>query len=193
MEGWTWSSSWFPFPVFSSIPGPWSVYQRRGSSASWQVPPSQRPECELCGAPPVSAWGITTSQAPRFPQGWPTMPACLGLSFPGFSLESLCLRETSSQKSGLVIWCSSWVLLHFSTFSLASRRPWCWERVKVGGEGDDRGGDGWIASLTQWTWVWVSSGSWWWAWKPAVLQSMGLQRVGHEWAIEPNWAVVSAS
>ena len=41
-------------------------------------------------------------------------------------------------------------------------RPWCWERLKVGGEGDKRGWDGWMASSTQWTWVWASSGSWWW-------------------------------
>ena len=52
------------------------------------------------------------------------------------------------------------------------KRPWSWERLKVGGERDDRGWDGWMASLTQWTWVWVNSGSWWWTGKPGVLQSM---------------------
>ena len=67
------------------------------------------------------------------------------------------------------------------------KRPWCWGRLKVGGEGDDRGWDGWMASPIQWTWVWVSSGSWWWTWKPGVLQSMGSQRVGHDWATELNW------
>ena len=66
-------------------------------------------------------------------------------------------------------------------------RPWWWERLKAGGEGDDREWDGWMASLTQWTWVWASSGSWWWTGKPGVLQSMGLQRVGHNWATELNW------
>ena len=55
------------------------------------------------------------------------------------------------------------------------KRPWCWERLKVG-EGDDRGWDGWMASLTQWTWVWVHSGSWWWTGRPGVLRSMGSQR-----------------
>ena len=54
-------------------------------------------------------------------------------------------------------------------------RPWCWERLKVGGEGDDRGWDGWMASLTQWTWVWASARSWWWTGKPGMLPSMGLQ------------------
>ena len=59
----------------------------------------------------------------------------------------------------------------------------------IGGRrrGDDRGWDGWMASLTQWTWVWVNSGSWWWTGRPGVLQFMGLQRVGHDWATELNW------
>ena len=57
----------------------------------------------------------------------------------------------------------------------------------AGGKGDDRGWDGWMASLTQWTWVWVSSGSWWWTGKPGVVQSMGLQRVRHHWVTELNY------
>ena len=56
----------------------------------------------------------------------------------------------------------------------------CWGRVGAGGEGDDRGWDGWMASLTWRTWVWVNSGSWWWTGKPGVLRFMGLQRVGHD-------------
>ena len=60
------------------------------------------------------------------------------------------------------------------------RRPRCWERLKVGGEGDNRGWDGWMASPTQWTWIWASSGSWWWTGKPGVLRSMGSERVRHE-------------
>ena len=66
-------------------------------------------------------------------------------------------------------------------------RPWCWERLKAGGEGDDRGWDGWLASLTLWAWVWASSGIWWWTGKPGELQSMGSQRVRHDWATELNW------
>ena len=62
------------------------------------------------------------------------------------------------------------------------------ERLKAGGERDDRGRDGWMASLTQWTWVWVSSGSWWWTGRPVVLQSIGSQRVGHDWVTELNWS-----
>ena len=76
---------------------------------------------------------------------------------------------------------------NFNTFSTWCKelthwkRPWCWERLKVGGEGDDRAWDGWMASLTRWIWVWASSRSWWWTGKPGMLQSMGLQRVGHDW------------
>ena len=62
-----------------------------------------------------------------------------------------------------------------------------WERLKVHGEGDDRGWDGWMASLNQWTWVWVNSRSWWRTGRPGVLHSMGLQRVGHNCATELNW------
>ena len=71
------------------------------------------------------------------------------------------------------------------------KRPWCWERLKVGGEGDDRGWDGWMASLTQWTRVWVNSGSWWWTGRPGVLQYMELQRVRYDWATEPNWYLLT--
>ena len=61
------------------------------------------------------------------------------------------------------------------------------ERLKVGGDGNDREWDGWMASLIGWTWVWTSSRSWWWTGKPGVLQSMGSQRVGHDWTTELNW------
>ena len=67
------------------------------------------------------------------------------------------------------------------------KRPWCWEGLGAGGEEDNRGWDGWMASLTRWTWVWVNSGSWWWTGRPGVLRLMGSQRVGHDWATELNW------
>ena len=81
----------------------------------------------------------------------------------------------------LATWCKE--LTHW-------KRPWCWERWRTGGEGDDRGWDGWMASRTQWTWVWVNSGSWWWTGRPGVLQSMGSQRVRHDWATELYWTNV---
>ena len=67
------------------------------------------------------------------------------------------------------------------------KRPWCWKWLRVGGEGDNRVWDDWMASPTQWMWVWVNSGSWWWTGRPSLLQSMGSQRVGPDWATELNW------
>ena len=64
------------------------------------------------------------------------------------------------------------------------KRPWCWERLKAGGEGEDRGWGGWMASLIQWTWIWANSVRWWRTEKPGMLQSMGSQRVGHDWVTE---------
>ena len=87
-------------------------------------------------------------------------------------------------------WCWSW---NSSTLATSCeelthwKRPWCWEGLGAGGEGDDRGWDGWMASWPRWTWVWVNSGSWWWTGRPGVLQFMGSQRVGHNWATELNW------
>ena len=64
------------------------------------------------------------------------------------------------------------------------KRPWCWKRLKAGGEGDDRRWDDWMASLSWWTWVWASFGSWWWTGKPSVLQSMWYKESDSEWL---NW------
>ena len=72
-------------------------------------------------------------------------------------------------------------------------KDWCWEGLGAGGEGDNRGWDGWMASPTRWTWVWINSQSWWWTGRPGVLQFMGLQRVGHDWATELNWTEPSHS
>ena len=96
---------------------------------------------------------------------------------PEYSLEGLMLNWNSNT---LASWSKQ--LTHW-------KRPWCWERLKTGGEGDDRGWDGWMASPTWWTWVWASFGSWWWKGKPGMLQSMGSQRVGHDWATELNWII----
>ena len=90
---------------------------------------------------------------------------------PGCSLEELMLKLKLQHFGHLTHW----------------KRPWCWERLRAGGEGDDRGWDGWMASPTQWTWVWVDSGSWWWTGRPGVLWFMGSQRVRHDWATELNW------
>ena len=63
----------------------------------------------------------------------------------------------------------------------------CSQRATLLGHVYDRGWDGWMASLTRWTWVWVDSGSWWWTGRPGVLRFMGSQRVAHDWATELNW------
>ena len=87
-------------------------------------------------------------------------------------------------------WCWSWNSDTLATWFKEVthvKRPWCWERLKAGGEGDDREWDGWMASRTQWTWVWVNSGSWWWTGRSGLLQSMGSLRVRHDWATELKW------
>ena len=70
---------------------------------------------------------------------------------------------------------------------LTGKDPDSWESLKAGGEGDDRGWNGWMASPTGWTWVWTNSARWWWTGKPGVLQSMGSQRIRHDWVTELNW------
>ena len=94
---------------------------------------------------------------------------------PGYSLEGLILRLKHQY---LATWCEE--LSHL-------KRPWCWEKLRAGGEGDNRGWDGCMAPPTQWTCIWVNSGSWWWTGRPGMLQFVGSQRVGHDWATELNW------
>ena len=93
-----------------------------------------------------------------------------------YALKSF-IGRTDVEAETLILWppdAKSWLIL---------KRPWCWERLRAGGEGDDRGWDVWMASPTQWIWVWVNSGSWWWTGRPGV----GSQRVGHDWATELNF------
>ena len=122
----------------------------------------------LCHTPPqdclhfkykLQAWGF-----PNHSHFWPT-----GYKFRGS------------------YWCWSWNSNTLATSreeSTHCKRPWCWEGLGAGGEGDDRGWDGWMASPTQCTWVWVNSGSWWWTGRPGVLHFMGSQRVRHDWVTE---------
>ena len=100
---------------------------------------------------------------------------CFALKILIKQTQLLCITRNSNTSA---TWCEE--LTHL-------KRPWCWERLKAGGEGDNRWWDGWMALPTQWMWVWVNSGSWWWTGRPDVLQSMGSQRVRHDWAIELNW------
>ena len=93
---------------------------------------------------------------------------------PRCSLEGLMLKL---KLHTLATWCKE--LTHW-------KGPWCWEGLGAGGEGDDRGWDVWMPSLTRWTWIWVNSGHSWWTARPGVLQFMGLQRVGHDWVTDLN-------
>ena len=94
-------------------------------------------------------------------------------------------------------WCWSWnsrILATWCKKLTHLKRPWWWKRLKAGGEGDDRGWDGWRASPTRWTWAWVNSGSWWWTGRPGVMQFMGSQRVGYDWATElTDWLTTSSN
>ena len=92
---------------------------------------------------------------------------------PEYSLEGLMLR-LKLQYFGALWWKE---LIHW-------KRPWCWERLKTGGEGGDRGWDGWMTSLIQWTWVWTNSGRQWKTGEPGMLLSMGWQRIEHDRATE---------
>ena len=101
------------------------------------------------------------------------------------------LKEISSGISleGLMLKLKLQYFGHLMRRVVSRKRPWCWEGLGAGGEGDDRGWDGWMASLTQWAWVWVNCGSWWWTGRPGMLWFMGSQRVRHDWATELNWNI----
>ena len=93
-------------------------------------------------------------------------------------------------------WCWSW---NSSTLATSCeelthwQRLWCWEGLGAGGEGDDRGWDGWMASPTQWTWVWVKSGSWCWTGRPGMLQFMGSQNRTQlsDWTEQSDWILAN--
>ena len=96
-------------------------------------------------------------------------------SFLGVHWKDWCWSWNSNT---LATWCEQ--LTHW-------KRPWFWERFRARGEGDDRGWDGWMSSLTQWIWVWVNSRNCWWTGRPGTLQFMVLQRVRHDWETELNY------
>ena len=136
---------------------------------SWAI---KKAECQRIDAFKLWCWR-TLLRVPWTARG--SNQSILGEIGPGCSLERLMLKLKLQY---LATWCEE--LTHW-------KRPWCWERLRAWGEGDDRGWDGWMASLAQWTWVWVDSRSWWWTGRPGALWFMGSQRVGHDWATELNW------
>ena len=166
--------------------------------------PSQKPtscpssHCSFCSGPPAEELVfqvLSSIPAFSFPrQRSSSSAARLGASawVPNYQAPDNHLQAgLYYRKSILNIhwkdWCWSW-----SSNTLATwweelthwKRPWCWERLRAGGEGGDRGWDGWMASPIQWTWTWANSGRWWGTGKPGVLQSMELERVGHDLVTE---------
>ena len=131
-------------------------------------------------------------------EGWPPKNWCFWIVVPEKTLESSLARKKIKpvNPKGNQPWIfieridaktEAPILWLPEAMSQITGRFWCWERLKAGGKGDDRGWDGWMTSPTRWTWVCVNSGSWWWTGRPGMLQFMGSQRVVHDWTTELNW------
>ena len=123
-------------------------------------------------------WTVVLEKTLESPLDWRSNQSILKEISPGISLEGMMLK-LKLQYFGHLMW---------RVDSL--EKVWCWESLGAGGRRDNRGWDGWKASLTRWTWVWVNSGRWWWTGRPGVLQFMGLQRVGYDWVTELNWTEI---
>ena len=127
--------------------------------------------CESWAIKKAERWGINAFELWFVEDSWESLGLQGDPASPSWRKSVLNIHWKdwcwSLNSSTLATWCKE--LTHL-------KRPWCWKRLKVGGEGDDRGWDGWMASPTRWTWVWVGSGCWRWTEKPGMLQSMGSQR-----------------
>ena len=135
------------------------------------------------------SWTIKKSWTPKNWCFW-TVVLEKSLESPCKEIQPVNLKRKSVLNIHWKDWCWSWKSSTLATWCEELthwKRPWCWERLKAGGEEENRGRDVWMASPTWWTWVWGRPGSWWWTGKPGVLQSLGLQRVRHNWATELNW------
>ena len=149
----------------------WSTLSKRQVDVSWTVKKAERRRIDAFG---LWCW----RRLLRVP--WITRRSNQSIQEinPGISLEGMMLNLNLQYFGHLIQRVDS------------LEKPWCWEGLGAGGEGDNRGWDGWMASRTRWRWVWVNSGSWWWAGRPGVLQFMGSQRVGHDWVTELNWTEI---
>ena len=124
---------------------------------------------------------ISFSRGSSQPRDWTWVFCIAGRLFTGWAMREVTYKESWVPKN----WCFWTVELEKTLESpLDCKEMGCWERLKAGEEGDNRGWDRWMASVTQWTWVWARSRKQWRMGKPGVLQSMGSQRVGHDWTSE---------
>ena len=138
----------------------------------WHVTQS-RPKCH-CG--PLQGQKLMFSNCGVGEDSWESLRLQLDPTSPSWKRSVLGVHWRD--------WCWSW---NSNTLATSCKelthwkRPWCWEGLGVGGEGDDRGWDSWMASLTRWTWVWVNSESWWWAWRAVI------HGVSKSWTRLSNW------
>ena len=145
-------------------------------------------------------WSLSSSITvlPMTIHGWSPFGLTALISLLSKGLSTL-ISSTTIQKHRFFyaqpsLWTNSHIPFKITSLALATsceelthwKRLWCWEGLGAG-EGVNRGWDGWMASLTRWSWVWVNSGSWWWTGRPGVLRFMESQRVGHDWETELNW------
>ena len=153
-------------PLDCSLPGSSIHMILQARIAEWVAMPSSRgsswPRNQTCVS--CTAGGFLATKHPKGDQSW------------GF------IGKTDVESETPILWppyAKSWQIWKDSEFP-------CWERLRAGGEGNDRGWDGWMPSPTWWTWIWVDSSSWWWTERPGMLQFMGLKRVRYDWVIELN-------
>ena len=141
-------------------------------------------------------WGLDCEES-WVPKNWCFWTMVLDKTLES-SLDCKEIQPVHPKGDGLGVHWKDWCW-HWNSNTLATwcekltdwKRSWCWEGLGAGGEGDDRGWDGWMASPTRWAWIWVDSRSWWWTGRPGVLRFMGLQRVGHNWVTKLNWRAES--
>ena len=137
-------------------------------------------ECESWTINRAECWGIDAFELWCWRRLWESLELQRAPTSPSQRISVLNIHWKD--------WCWNWNSNTLATWCKEPthwKRPWCWERLKVGGEGDDRGWDGLMASLThEWTWVWASSWRWWRTGKPGMLQSTESQRVRHNWVTE---------
>ena len=189
------------FPVVISGCESWTIIQLRAeelmsSNCGVGEDSFERPlDCKVEKGTPthstILAWrihGVTVHAVPRVygvTKSWTRLSDFHFHSTARISRQSV-LKEISPECSleGLMLKLKLQYVGHLMQRANSLGKPWCWERLRAGGEVEERGWNGWMASPTRWTWIWANSGRWWRTGKPGVLQSMGFQRLGHNLVTE---------